>query len=177
MHFSSVEPVQRGFFCDDKSLKYPLKENETIPSLICFIIWMSITVFILLFKRRSFLKEFFVFILGLSICTLSTDMCKFSVVSLRPYFLLICKPKLESICYGEDSYYLDKNNNQTYAKEFYRKFVSEEETNNNHEAFIRCNPHMIEKLTELENKVIGCWCRDNCHGLIIIKLYGEFVEN
>ena len=35
---------------------------------------------------------------------------------------------------------------------------------------------MIEKLTELENKVIGCWCRDNCHGEILIKLYREFVE-
>ena len=42
---------------------------------------------------------------------------------------------------------------------------------------------MIKKLTELENKVIGCWCTDNCHGEILIKLYrelhsqGEFVEN
>ena len=36
---------------------------------------------------------------------------------------------------------------------------------------------MIEKLTELENKVIGCWCTDNCHGEILIKLYREFVEN
>ena len=42
---------------------------------------------------------------------------------------------------------------------------------------------MIAKLTELENKVIGCWCTDNCHGEILIKLYrelhslGEFDEN
>ena len=36
---------------------------------------------------------------------------------------------------------------------------------------------MIETLTELENKAIGCWCTDNCHGEILIKLYREFVEN
>ena len=55
--------------------------------------------------------------------------------------------------------------------------LSREETNNYYEAFVRCNPHMIEKLTELENKVIGCWCIDNSHGEILIKLYREFVEN
>ena len=36
---------------------------------------------------------------------------------------------------------------------------------------------MIEKLTELEHKVLECWCKDNCHGEILIKLYKEFVEN
>ena len=55
--------------------------------------------------------------------------------------------------------------------------LSREETNNYYEAFVRCNPHMIEKLTELENKVLECWCKDNCHGEILIKLYREFVEN
>ena len=126
LHFSTVEPVKRGFFCDDESLNYPFEENETIPPLICLIIWMSIAVLILLFKRKSFLKDFFMFILGLSICTLTTDLCKFSVGSLRPYFLSICEPDLESICYGEDSFFLDEKDNETYPKEFYRKYVSDE---------------------------------------------------
>lgn len=126
LHFSPVEPVQRGFFCDDESLNYPFEEKETVPTLICLIIWMSIGVLLMLFKRKTFLKDFFMFVLGLSICTLSTDLCKFSVGSLRPYFLSICKPDLESICYGEDSFFLDKNDNETYPKEFYRKYVSEE---------------------------------------------------
>ena len=56
LHLTNVEPVPRGFFCDDESLKYPFKENETIPSLICLIIWMSISVFILLFKKKIFSK-------------------------------------------------------------------------------------------------------------------------
>ena len=64
------------------------------------------------------------FILGLSICTLSTILCKFSVGSLRPYFLSICNPNLENICFGQNSYYWDINNNQT--KIFYHKFVSDE---------------------------------------------------
>ena len=54
------------------------------------------------------------FILDLSICTLSTILCKFSVGSLRPYFLSICNPNLEKNCFGEDSYYMDKNSNQIY---------------------------------------------------------------
>ena len=66
------------------------------------------------------------FILGLSICTLSTILCKFSVGSLRPYFLSICKPDLESICFGDDFYFFDEKDNETYEKEFYHKFVSEE---------------------------------------------------
>ena len=83
LHLTNVEPVQRGFFCNDESLKYPFKENETIPSLICLIICMSITMFILLFKRSTFQSEIFMFLLGLSICT--TDLCKFSVGGLRPF--------------------------------------------------------------------------------------------
>ena len=44
---------------------------------------------------------------------------------------------------------------------------------------------MIKKLTELENKVLGCWCENMelCHGQVLIKLYrelhsqGEFTKN
>ena len=37
---------------------------------------------------------------------------------------------------------------------------------------------MIKKLTELENKVLGCWCENKelCHGQVLIKLYREFTE-
>ena len=35
------QPFQRGFFCDDESLKYPVK-TETISNGECFIIWASI---------------------------------------------------------------------------------------------------------------------------------------
>ena len=41
--------------------------------------------------------------------------------------------------------------------------LSREEKNNYYKAFVRCNPNVIDKLTELENKVIGCRCTDNCH--------------
>ena len=44
-----------------------------------------------------------------------------------------------------------------------------------YENFPRCNPHLIEKLHELENKFLGCWCANSklCHGSILIKLYHE----
>ena len=40
---------------------------------------------------------------------------------------------------------------------------------------VRNNDEMIQKLKELENKVLGCWCKPwFCHGDILIKLYNEF---
>ena len=44
--------------------------------------------------------------------------------------------------------------------------------------FLRCYPHLIEQLPELENKVLGCWCENSklCHGSILIKLYHEKYE-
>ena len=56
--------------------------------------------------------------------------------------------------------------------------LSREETNKYYETFVRSNPHMIKKLTELKNKVLGCWCEtmELCHGQVLIKLYREFTE-
>ena len=43
IHFVNIKPFQRGFFCDDHTLKYPYIENETIPQHICFVIWILIS--------------------------------------------------------------------------------------------------------------------------------------
>ena len=53
--------------------------------------------------------------------------------------------------------------------------LSREETNKYYETFVRSNPHMIKKLTELENKVLGCWCENMelCHGQVLVNLYNE----
>ena len=44
-----------------------------------------------------------------------------------------------------------------------------------YEAFLRCNPHLMEQLNELENKVLGCWCEniELCHGRVLVNLYIE----
>lgn len=44
-----------------------------------------------------------------------------------------------------------------------------------YEAFLRCNPHLLEQLNELENKVLGCWCEniELCHGQVLVNLYIE----
>ena len=36
--------------------------------------------------------------------------------------------------------------------------------------------HQIERIGELEGKKLGCWCTENCHGQVLIKLYREYAE-
>jgi len=48
VHFVNIKPFQRGFFCDDHSLKYPFIENETIPQYMCLLIWISVSGVIIL---------------------------------------------------------------------------------------------------------------------------------
>ena len=54
--------------------------------------------------------------------------------------------------------------------------LTKNQANEFFEAFVRSNPFMILQLEELESKVLGCWCSENCHGEILIKLYDELVE-
>ena len=53
--------------------------------------------------------------------------------------------------------------------------VNREEKKKYYGAFLRCNHHLIEKLHELENKVLEYWCANSklCHGSILIILYHE----
>ena len=44
VHFVHIKPFQRGFFCDDHTLKYPYIEHKTIPDYVCFVIWIPISV-------------------------------------------------------------------------------------------------------------------------------------
>ena len=48
IHYIDIKPSQQGFFCGDHSLKYPYIENQTIPSYICFTIWVGISLFTIL---------------------------------------------------------------------------------------------------------------------------------
>ena len=68
-----------------------------------------------------------------------------------------------------------KKKDSIWCNPFITFDVSREEKKKYYETFLRCNPHLIEKLHELENKVLGCWCANSklCHGSILIKLYDE----
>ena len=43
------EPIKRGFFCNDETIKYPAPKKETVPMSLCMIIWFAITISTIIF--------------------------------------------------------------------------------------------------------------------------------
>ena len=128
IHFIDIKPSQQGFFCGDHSLKYPYIENQTIPSYICFTIWVGISLFTIL-STQIISKSFSIrvvkdIILGAMCCVLLTDIAKYTVGKLRPHFLTLCNPDYNDICFDEDAYYTD-DEGEELMDVFYQKFVNE----------------------------------------------------
>lgn len=49
-----------------------------------------------------------------------------------------------------------------------------DESLNMYEQHIRSRPDLMAKLIELDNKVLGCWCKPNrCHGDVLARLVKE----
>ncbi|UJR31856.1 hypothetical protein I4U23_019331 [Adineta vaga] len=112
-----IKPVQRGFFCDDTSIQYPFRP-DTIPMWVLaiyggvgpIIIFCCVELWVVrpfscrrgsnghsLKQRQSdFLKSFFhtvfLFILGISVCFLITEVGKRTIGRLRPYYVTVCNP-------------------------------------------------------------------------------------
>jgi phosphatidate phosphatase len=134
IHFVSIKPFQRGFFCDDHTLKYPYIENETIPQYICLLIWISISGATILttqiLNKSTSFKDVKRMITGLLCCILLTDITKYSVGRLRPHFLTLCNPDYDNVCFDdEEAYYSDGD--EEFVNEFYQKYVNESEVCNN----------------------------------------------
>ncbi|CAC5424256.1 PLPP1_2_3 [Mytilus coruscus] len=112
------EPFERGFFCDDDSIKYP-HHDSTIPSPVLYGVGFSLNIvsFILIeavFLRncknsrtnknqeQNVLQTYFCvvfnvllpFLYGAAVVQLVTDIAKYSVGRLRPHFLAVCQPDL-----------------------------------------------------------------------------------
>ena len=125
VHFVHIKPFQRGFFCDDHTLKYPYIEHETIPDYVCFVIWILISVVTILtikiLNQSTSNKDVKRMITGLLCCILLTDVAKYSVGRLRPHFLTLCNPDYDNICYDEEAYYSDGEDD--FVNEFYQKYV------------------------------------------------------
>ena len=51
-----------------------------------------------------------------------------------------------------------------------------EEANKLFESFIRHNDVLRQCLPELKDKVLGCFCTNECHAHVLIKLYKEYVR-
>lgn len=43
-----------------------------------------------------------------------------------------------------------------------------------YEQYLRNSPELMDKILELDGKVLGCWCKPaKCHGDIIVKIIEE----
>jgi phosphatidate phosphatase len=125
--FIDLPPYKRGFYCNDESIKKPdLHEEITVNE--CILIWVAIVVAVVpaiemlhvtvfehnegprIWKFPWVVIELYrilgYFALG-SLCTLlTTELAKFKVGRLRPYFLTVCKPDLsDDVCKDEHGYY------------------------------------------------------------------------
>ena len=128
IHLMDIEPLQRGFFCNDNTLKYPYIENETIPAYVCFTLWIVLSLFIIL-TTQIISKSFSIIVVkdiisGALCCILLTDIVKYAVGKMRPHFLTLCDPDYNNICFNEDAYYID-DDGEELLDEFYQKYVNE----------------------------------------------------
>ena len=135
LHFSSVEPFHRGYFCEDTTIKYPYVEQQTVPAYLSLVIWIILCIFhfsIAFMTRKSWkmlLDAVYKLVLGFSLCLLITDVSKFSLGRLRPHFLTLCNPDLEDVCYQvEDAYNEDDDSDYYYQEVHHMKYVVENDT-------------------------------------------------
>ena len=141
LHLSKIEPFHRGYLCDDNTIKYPYFEHQTVPTYLCFVIWiisclLVFTISFTLHKSWEILRvALYKLVFGFCLCILITDMCKFSIGRLRPYFITICKPEFINVCYNDedinnDTYYLRGNTSLAWIKQN-QKYVVEDTCTSN----------------------------------------------
>ncbi|XP_077378116.1 phospholipid phosphatase 1-like [Festucalex cinctus] len=108
-------PFKRGFFCDDESIRYPLKEDTIsyqllggvmIPfTLIVIICGECLSVYLSRIKSKMLghkytacvYKAVGCYLFGAAASQSLTDIAKYSVGRLRPHFLAVCKPRWDRI--------------------------------------------------------------------------------
>ena len=128
LHFSTIEPFHRGYLCDDNTIKYPYVENQTVPTYLCLVIWiisclLVFTITFTLHKSWEILRvALYKLVFGFCLCILITDVCKFLLGRLRPYFITICKPEFINVCYNDEeinneTYYLQGNTSLAWIKQ------------------------------------------------------------
>ena len=82
-----------------------------------------------LLNQSTSIKDVKRMVTGLLCCILLTDVAKYSVGRLRPHFLTLCNPDYDNICYDEEAYYSDGEDD--FVNEFYQKYVNGSEACNN----------------------------------------------
>ncbi|XP_026848170.1 putative phosphatidate phosphatase [Drosophila persimilis] len=114
----AVDPVRRGFFCDDESISYPFKDNTITPVMLGLISGLlplvvlllveyvrhmragelATTVHLLGWRMSAWYVELFrqttYFTFGLLLTFDATEVGKYTIGRLRPHFLAVCQPQL-----------------------------------------------------------------------------------
>ncbi|CAL9708005.1 unnamed protein product [Knipowitschia caucasica] len=108
-------PFKRGFFCNDDSIRYPLKDDTIsyqllggvmIPfSLIVLVCGECLSVYLSRNKNQSsgtryvacVYKAIGSYVFGAAASQSLTDVAKYSIGRLRPHFLAVCKPPWDKI--------------------------------------------------------------------------------
>ena len=122
----NMKPYQRGFFCDDANLKHPnLEEEITVGE--CFLIWAAIVLLIVpaiemlhvtVFQHEAkpqvagvpwvvieLYRILGYFTLGALCSLLTTEMAKYKIGRLRPYFMEACGIELtDDLCKDQNGY-------------------------------------------------------------------------
>ncbi|XP_023650476.2 phospholipid phosphatase 3-like isoform X2 [Paramormyrops kingsleyae] len=116
LHKSSVQPYQRGFYCDDGSIRFSYKKSTVSSSVLLavglilpitsIIIGECYRIHYLSQGSRSFIgnpyvsalyKQVGFFIFGCAVSQSFTDIAKVSVGRMRPHFLAVCDPDFSLI--------------------------------------------------------------------------------
>ncbi|XP_070759782.1 phospholipid phosphatase 1-like [Enoplosus armatus] len=108
-------PFKRGFFCNDESIRYPLKEDTIsyqllggvmIPfTLIVIVCGECLSVYLSRIKNQSLGTKYVAcvykavgsYVFGAAASQSLTDIAKYSIGRLRPNFLAVCKPAWDRI--------------------------------------------------------------------------------
>lgn len=118
LHLLGTSLKPRGFFCDDKSLMYPIRESTvsntwlTVISLVLPLVIMIITEIMRAADRRVWHKKVYkfyrVFLFGLICNQIITDAAKYLIGRLRPYFFAVCQPVMPGGTTCNDSINLNR---------------------------------------------------------------------
>ncbi|KAK4311592.1 hypothetical protein Pmani_016919 [Petrolisthes manimaculis] len=130
LFFLLGKPFERGFHCDDQSLRYPYKDS-TIHTAVLYVVGTSLPGFSMLgleywrcrtesvgqqvsVRGRSlppFIWAWYstigTFLFGCACSQLLTDVAKYSIGRLRPHFLDICQPDWSQINCTDPYRYID----------------------------------------------------------------------
>ncbi|XP_062411069.1 phospholipid phosphatase 1 isoform X2 [Sardina pilchardus] len=119
-------PFKRGFFCNDDTIKFPLKEDTisyqllggvmiplTVLTMIC---GECLSVYLKRIKSKSSFSNSYLacvykaigtFLFGAAMSQSLTDIAKYSIGRLRPHFLDVCKPDWSTINCSAGAYVED----------------------------------------------------------------------